>query len=580
MPEPEENERFVTNVLVIGSGAAGLRASIHLAEQGLQTLVVAKRRREDAHTVWAAGGINAVKATTDPEDTWQQHAADTLGDGYWLNDPGMVETLVRRAPEALDDLIGYGAQFRRDESGELVQRFFGAHTYKRTCYAGDHTGREIQNTLVRRASSLRIDFNDQVCVTSLLVRDGRVFGAYGFDVVDGHRCVFLADAVILAAGGHTRVFRRSSARRDENNGDSMRLASEAGARLRDMELVQFHPSGMVAPEEYAGELVSEAIRGEGGLLTNSEGRRFMEDYDAERMELSSRDRVALANYTEIAQGRGTERGGVRLDVSHMDREQVMEKFPSIYRKMIDLAMLDITHEPMEVAPTAHYSMGGIYVDRETQETDIEGLFAVGECSSGLHGANRLGGNSLAECVVFGRIGAESAARFADSITSQIRDPQAIERAGEDVDEMLSRRGEEFPRSIQRALRDTMWEHASVIRSADGLEEGERKLDEIERRGREVEIRPDIAGFDDLVHAYDLRSMLLASRATVAGAVERRETRGAHNRSDFPDEDPAFKVSLLYTPEGEIERADIPETSAEVLALARGGELETAGRLTE
>ncbi len=541
---------------------------------------MAKRRREDAHTIWAAGGINAVKGTTDPEDSWQQHAADTLKDGYWLNDPGMVETLVRGAPDALDDLIAYGAQFQRDEEGELVQRFFGAHTYKRTCYAGDHTGREIQNTLVRRASSLRIDFNDRVYVTSLLVHDGRVFGAYGFDVTDGHRCVFLADAVILAAGGHTRVYRRSSSRRDENNGDAMRLASEAGARLRDMELVQFHPSGMVVPEEHAGELVSEAVRGEGGLLTNSEGRRFMEDYDAERMELSSRDRVALANYTEIAEGRGTERGGVHLDVTHLGREHVMEKFPSIYRKMIDLAMLDITRVAMEVAPTAHYSMGGIHVDPETQETDIEGLFAVGECSSGLHGANQLGGNSLAECVVFGKIGAESAARFADSITSQIRNPGVIEAAGEDVDEMLGRRGQEFPRSIQRALRDTMWEHASVIRSAEGLNEGARKLDEIEARGREVEIRPDIAGFDDLAHAYDLRSMLLASRATIAGALERRETRGAHNRSDFPDEEPEFALSLLYGPGGEIERAGIPETSAEVLALAGEGEFETTGRLTE
>ena len=260
------------------------------------------------------------------------------------------------------------------------------------------------------------------------MHDGRVFGAYGFDVDDGTRQVILADAVVLAAGGHTRIWRRSSSRRDENTGDAMRLAADAGCRLRDMELVQFHPTGMVSPEESAGTLVTEAVRGEGGILRNADGERFMERYDPERLELSTRDRVALANYTEIAEGRGTERGGVLLDVSHLDRETILARLPRMYRQFIDLAMLDITPTPMEVAPTAHYSMGGVRVEAETHATDVEGLYAVGECATGVHGANRLGGNSLAECLVFGRIVGREAARWSASLDVQVRDRAAIAAA--------------------------------------------------------------------------------------------------------------------------------------------------------
>ena len=337
-----EERRTATSVLVIGTGAAGLRAAIELAEQGVQVLCVGKRRRDDAHTVLAAGGINAALGTMDPEDSWQQHAADTLREGYWLGDPVSVEILCREAPAALDDLVRWGAHLAHEEDGRLSQRFFGAHSWRRTCFAGDYTGREIQLTLGRRAAEVGVELRDDVYVTRLLVHGERIFGAYGFDVDDGSRLLIVADAVVLAAGGHTRIWRRSSSRRDENTGDAMRLAAEAGCRLRDMELVQFHPTGMVFPEESSGTLVTEAVRGEGGILRNASGERFMERYDAERLELSARDRVALANYTEISEGRGTAHGGVLLDVSHLPRDLILNRLPRMYRQFVDLAMLDIT----------------------------------------------------------------------------------------------------------------------------------------------------------------------------------------------------------------------------------------------
>ena len=575
-----EERRTAATVLVIGTGAAGLRAAIELAERGVQVLCVGKRRRDDAHTVLASGGINAALATMDPEDSWQHHAADTLRESYWLADPRAVELLCREAPAAVEDLVRYGAQFAREDDGRLTQRYFGAHRFRRTCFAGDYTGREIQRALVGRATDAGVAIRDDVYVTRLLVHEGRVFGAYGFDVEDGSRWVIVADAVVLAAGGHTRIWRRSSSRRDENTGDAMRLAAEAGCRLRDMELVQFHPTGMVFPEESAGTLVTEAVRGEGGILRNAAGERFMERYDPERLELSTRDRVALANYTEIAEGRGTEHGGVLLDISHLDRELVLRRLPRMYRQLLDLAMLDITSTPIEVAPTAHYSMGGVWVDPETHATDVEGLYAVGECATGVHGANRLGGNSLAECVIFGRIVGAEAARWSAELDVQARDHAAIAAAREEVDELLARRGEEFARPLQRAVRDLMSECGGVIRSEHGLREGLARLGEVATRAHDMEVRPDIAGYDDLAHAFDLHGSLLAARAMLDCALERRETRGAHNRIDFPDQDPGLQVNLLWAGEGTVTRETIPQPSSEVAALADGPELDATGRLLE
>jgi succinate dehydrogenase / fumarate reductase, flavoprotein subunit len=580
--EPVEERRLAAGVLVIGTGAAGLRAGIELAESGVQVLCVGKRRRDDAHTVLAAGGINAALGTMDPEDSWQQHAADTLRESYWLADPRSVEVLCREAPAAIDELVRWGAQLAREDDGRLTQRFFGAHTFRRTCFAGDYTGREIQRALVRRAAELGVSIRDDVYVTRLLVHDGRVFGAYGFDIDDGSRLVIIADAVILAAGGHTRIWRRSSSRRDENTGDAMRLAAEAGCRLRDMELVQFHPTGMVYPEQSAGTLVTEAVRGEGGILRNAEGERFMERYDPARLELSTRDRVALANYKEIAEGRGTEHGGVLLDVTHLGRETVLTRLPRMYRQFVDLAMVDITREPMEVAPTAHYSMGGVRVEPWTHETEVEGLYAVGESASGVHGANRLGGNSLAECLVFGRIVGQQAARWSTALDLQVRDRAAIDAATEEVDELLARRGDEFARPLQRAVRDLMTECCGVVRFEDGLREGLARLEEVKEQARSLEVRPDLAGYADLAHAVDLQGSLLAARATLECALERRESRGAQIRLDYPDQDPELSVNLVWDVDRGITHERPSEAPPEVaeLAVATAVDLDTTGRLVE
>src|SRR6476661_3705205 len=419
------------NVLVIGSGAAGLRAAA-----GAEVVVVGKRPRLDAHTVLASGGINAALGTRDPEDSWQQHFADTVVEGYLLGDPRVVEIVVREAPAAVEELAEWGCGFARTDDGRLDQRLFGAHRWRRTCYAGDYSGRALLHTLADKVAALGIPIIDEHYVSRLLIADGACFGAMAFDLHDGSRTAFVADAVVLCGGGHTRIWRRSSSRRDENFGEAMALALRAGCRVMDMELVQFHPTGMVSPEEAAGTLVTEAVRGEGGHLYNALGERFMARYDPTRMELSTRDRVALANYLEIAQGRGGPHGGVFLDVTHIGKDAILAKLPRMYRQFVEYQMLDISRERMEVAPTAHYSMGGIVVDPETHATDVVGLYAAGECTAGLHGANRLGGNSLTETVVYGRRAGEAAAAFSADSDIAIHPRKVIAEAGEDLDTLI------------------------------------------------------------------------------------------------------------------------------------------------
>lgn len=577
----QTSERQIsTSVLVIGTGGSGLRAAIELAEAGVDVLALGKRPKSDAHTSLAAGGINAALATMDAEDSWQQHAADTLKESYLLADPHTVETVTKHAARGIDDLERYGMPFAREADGRISQRFFGAHTYRRTAFAGDYTGLEIQRTLINRAAQLDIPVLDTVYVTRILVNDdGAVFGAYGFDLETGTRYLIHADAVILAAGGHNRIWRRTSSRRDENTGDSFRLAVEAGGRIRDPELVQFHPSGILEPESAAGTLVSEAARGEGGILRNGLGERFMPKYDPERAELSTRDRVALACYTEIAEGRGTPNGGVWLDVSHLPRETIMTRLPRVYQTMLELQMLDITKEPIEIAPTAHYSMGGVWVRSEDHSTDVPGLYAIGEAASGLHGANRLGGNSLIELLVYGRLVGQAAAAYSAGLPAQSRSAEAVTTAREEIAALLAADGPENVRALQRAIRDTMTEHAGVVRSEEGLRAGLAELDAIEARIAQVGVHPDIAGFQDLAHAFDLKSAALAARATLEAALERRETRGCHNRSDYPEIDPALQVNLVWSPSTGVVRESIPEIPAEIAELM-GGEISLAGKLVE
>ncbi|PUB26955.1 succinate dehydrogenase / fumarate reductase flavoprotein subunit [Promicromonospora sp. AC04] len=572
--------RISTTALVIGTGGSGLRAAIELAEQGVDVLALGKRPRMDAHTSLAAGGINAALGTMDAEDSWQQHAADTIKESYFLANPHTAEIVAQGAAQGIADLERYGMAFAREDDGRISQRFFGAHTYRRTAFAGDYTGLEIQRSLVNRATQLDIPILDSVYVTRILTHDGAVFGAYGFDLTDGTPYLIHADAVILAAGGHNRIWRRTSSRRDENTGDSFRLAVEAGARLRDPELVQFHPSGILEPENAAGTLISEAARGEGGILRNALGERFMQNYDPERMELSTRDRVALAAYTEIKEGRGTAKGGVWLDVSHLPRETIMTRLPRVYQTMLELQMLDITAEPIEIAPTAHYSMGGVWVRPEDHSTEVDGLYAIGEASSGLHGANRLGGNSLIELLVFGRIVGRAAAAYSAGLEAQRRSHDAEAYARAEVADLLTADGHENVRALQRAIRNTMTEHAGVVRDEEGLVTGLRELDEIEARTKEIGIHPDIAGFQDLAHAFDLKASLIAARATLEAARERRETRGCHNRSDYPDLDPALQVNLVWSPRTGIVREEIPEVPTEIATLIAAQEVSTEGKLVE
>ena len=573
----------VSNVLVIGAGAAGLRAAISAHEAGTEVIVLGTQPRKDAHTVLAAGGINAALGTRDPEDSWQQHFADTLKEGYNLSDPRVVEIMAREAPHAVQELAEWGCPFARTPSGELDQRFFGAHKYRRTCYAGDYTGRAMLYTLVSRLESLNIPIYEGQYVSKLLVHDGRCFGAYAFDVNSGERTVYLADAVVLATGGHTRLWRVSSSRRDENTGSGMYLALEAGCRLSDMELVQFHPTGMVYPEEWVGTLATEAIRGEGGKLYNKNGERYMERYDPERMELSTRDRIALANYTEIAEGRGTEHGGVYLDISHRPKKYILEKLPRMYRQFLDALMLDISKSPMEVAPTAHYTMGGIVVDPETHATDVEALYAAGENTSGLHGANRLGGNSLSETIVFGRRAGEAAARFSAECDVQLRARSVIKAAGEELDSYI-KEGDEFARPLQRALRNTMQETCGVLRSEERLNEGLERLAQIRGASEDVDVRPTSEGYGDLTYALDLRGSLLVAEATILGAIERRETRGAHNRSDYPELDPNLKVNFIVSKDDDeltLTRRQVHVVPEYLEEWAKSGEeYQAAGRLVE
>jgi len=573
-----DSRRISTSVLVIGSGGSGLRAAIELSEKGFDVLVVGKRSKNDAHTSLAAGGINAALATMDKEDSWQQHMADTIQESYFLSNPITAEIVTMNASRGIEDLERWGMPFARESDGRISQRYFGAHKYRRTAFAGDFTGLEIQRTLISRASQLGIPIIDNLYITKILVNENVVFGAYGFEIKDGSRVTIFADVVIIAAGGHNRIWRRSSSRRDENNGDSFKLAVDAGCRLRDVELVQFHPSGIIEPENVAGTLVSEAARGEGGYLLNSLGERFMAKYDPKRMELSTRDRIALAAYTEIKEGRGTAKGGVYLDISHLPREIIMSRLPRIYQTMLELQVLDVTTTPIEIAPTAHYSMGGVWVNPYDHSTDVKGLYAIGEASSGLHGANRLGGNSLIELLVYGRIVGEAAANYSAGLECQRRSLDAIIYAENEVSNMLSSKGYENVRALQRDLRNTMTDFCGVVRDEKGLLEGLDQINELEERQKNIGVYPNISGYAGLSHAFDLRASLLAGRATIESALERKESRGAHNRSDYPELDPKLQVNLVWSSDGNITHESIPPIPSEIANLMSN--VSQVGKLLE
>ncbi|MFA9430439.1 FAD-dependent oxidoreductase [Egicoccus sp. AB-alg2] len=580
-----DHRTTVSNVLVIGAGGAGLRAAIAAHDAGREVTIVGKRLRTDAHTVLAAGGINAALGTVDPDDRPRWHFLDTWNEGYFLADPRKIELLVEEAPHRIRELDAWGMPFARTPDGDLDQRYFGAHRYRRTCYAGDWTGRAMVETLHQQVTERGIPIVERTYVSRLLVHDGTCFGALAFDLASGERTVHLADAVVLAGGGHTRLWRRSSSRRDENNGDAMYLALAAGCELQDLELVQFHPTGMTHPEEWAGQLVTEAVRGEGGHLKNAEGERFMSRYDPDRMELSTRDRVALANYTEIAEGRGGPNGGVFLDISHLDRETIRQKLPRMHRQLIEAQMLDIAEHPIEVAPTAHYSMGGVHVTPETGATGVEGLFAAGEITAGLHGANRLGGNSLTETAVFGARAGAAAAAHSDELSVQLRSKAAVTAALDELDACIHD-GNEVVRVGQRELRDIMWEHVGVVRDERGLDRGVARIRALQELIPELDVQPDSQGFQDLAGVLDLRGSIVSALATALSARERRETRGAQQRKDHPERDDERQLCnhvVRLDDDGEVRLTSRPRVAvpAHLRDWAEEAEaVDTAGRLLE
>ena len=541
----KEHLTQISNVLVIGCGGAGLRSAIEIKKSGLDVCILGKRPKTDAHTVLAAGGINAALGNLDKEDSWEQHFIDTYLEGYGIGDPLKVEIMAKESPSLVKEIDKWGANFAKLKNGELDQRFFGAHKYRRTCYSGDFTGLSILKTLLKKSEDLKIPIYDNQYVTELLIRENICFGAMSFNLSTSERTVHLADAVILCTGGHTRLWKKSSSRKNENTGDGYYLSLKAGCELIDMEMVQFHPSGMVLPEEIEGTLVTEAVRGEGGKLINNKGERFMKEYDPKRMELSTRDRVAIANYTEIIEGRGTKNGGVFLDISHKSKEFIVEKLPSIYRQFLEAQMLDISKSPMEVAPTAHYSMGGVLVNPEDLSTSVEGLFAAGEVAGGLHGANRLGGNSLAEIIIFGRRAGMAAAKYSKDIYQQMRSNKAIAIAHENINKFI-KNGNELVRPLQNELRLIMWKYCGVIKNETLLLEGLSKIESIKTKLSDVDVRIDQYNCEDLALIFDLQSSLLSAKATIVSALQRNESRGAHQRSDFPLLDPLFQFNCVVS----------------------------------
>jgi succinate dehydrogenase / fumarate reductase flavoprotein subunit len=503
--------------------------------------------------MWAAGGINGSLGTLDPEDDWTIHAADTLREGHGINDPVAVEIVTKSMPDRLRELREWGMPFDLTEAGEPNQRYFGAQSFRRTAFVGDRTGEAMLETLVEKAQSLDVPYRENVFVTELLSDGNRVYGALAVDLETGEFALFEADYVVLAAGGSAALYTRHSSRDDENTGDGPALAYEAGADLMDLEFVQFHPTGMVGArygEEWSGRLVSEAARGEGGRLFNAEGERFMERYSPDQMELDARDVVARAIAREIEEGRGTENGGVYLDVSHRDPEYVRDRLPAMVERFESLGV-DITEEPMEVAPTAHYSMGGVDIDWTTGATAVDRLYAVGETTAGVHGANRLGGNSLAETVAMGKVVGEHLAERGPTepatpggILSEALRADAM-ASMRDLAALAERDGTETPAELVAELRRVLDDAAGILRSAEGIRAGLDALDDV--RGRAGDLRIDGGRTsEDFELALDLGFMLTVAEGILRGALEREESRGAHTRTDFPDEGPEWRKNVLFS----------------------------------
>jgi succinate dehydrogenase / fumarate reductase flavoprotein subunit len=528
-----EYETHDCDVLIIGAGGAGLRAALGALAQGAKVGVVCKSLLGKAHTVMAEGGIAAAMANVDSADNWRTHFRDTMRGGKFLNNWRMAQIHAQEAPDRVRELEQWGALFDRTKDGEILQRAFGGHTFRRLCHVGDRTGLEMIRTLQDRGVQMGIDVFME-CTVSRLLKDGdRIAGAFGYWREQGRFVVFRAKSIVMATGGIGKAYKITS-NSWEYTGDGMALAYEAGAELMDLEFVQFHPTGMVWPPGVQGILVTEAVRGEGGILRNSKGERFMEKYDPKRMELSTRDVVARSIYTEVKEGRGTEHGGAYLDISHKPAEYVKKKLPSMYHQFKELADVDITKGPMEVGPTCHYVMGGIRVDADTAQTTLPGLFAAGECAAGLHGANRLGGNSLSDLLVFGRRAGLAAAKHAKEVSSPTIDPAQVDAAEKYALEPFQRQHGESPYAIHRDLQKTMQSLVGIFRTRTDVERALTELDQLNERYKLVSVEGSRMFNPGWHLALDLHSMLKISEAVAKCALVREESRGAHSRIDFPE----------------------------------------------
>ena len=566
-----EYDRIEHDVLVIGAGGAGLRAAIEAASHGARVGLICKSLLGKAHTVMAEGGAAAAMGNVDDRDNWRVHFADTMRGGQYLNNWRMAELHAKEAPDRIKELEAWGALFDRTDDGRILQRNFGGHRYPRLAHVGDRTGLEMIRTLQDRAVFLsKIDVHMEATVVRLL-RDGdRVAGALAYDREKGRFKLLAAGAVVMATGGVGRAFSITS-NSWEYTGDGHALAYDAGAELMDMEFVQFHPTGMVWPPSVKGILVTEGVRGEGGVLRNAQGRRFMFDDIPENYrnqtadneeegwrytqgdksarrppELLTRDHVARCIQREVREGRGSPHGGVFLDIAWIKEkvpgaaEHIRKKLPSMYHQFMQLANIDITTTPMEVGPTTHYIMGGIRVDGDSQMSSVPGLFAAGECAAGLHGANRLGGNSLSDLLVFGRRAGEYAARFA---TSHGKPNPSSSEADEAVRTALApfdrQNSNEAPYAIQHELQSFMQDLVGIVRREKEMQEALSRIRALRERAARIGVQGNREYNPGWHTALDLNNLLTISEAIALAGLERKESRGGHFRDDYPDKDPQF-----------------------------------------
>lgn len=563
-------ERHQYDVVVIGAGGSGLRAAIAAHEAGAKVAIVCKSLLGKAHTVMAEGGCAAAMGNLYPDDNWQVHFRDTMRGGKMLNNWRMAQLHAQEAPDRVMELEDWGALFDRTPDGLISQRDFGGHRYARLAHIGDRTGLEMIRTLQQRAVALGIDVYMECTVTDLLKADGAIAGAFAYWRETGRFVVFEAPSIVLATGGFGKAWKVTS-NSWEYTGDGHALALRAGATLINMECVQFHPTGMVWPPSVKGLLVTESVRGDGGVLRNSEGRRFMFDHipdyfrsetadteeEADRWyedkknnrrppELLPRDEVARAINAEVKAGRGTPHGGVYLDIaSRRSPEFIKKRLPSMYHQFKELADVDITAEPMEIGPTCHYAMGGVEVDPDTEVSVVPGLYAVGECSGGMHGSNRLGGNSLSDLIVFGKRAGDAAAAYATSLGSRPSVPDEDVAAAQrgalapfEVD------GGENPYTIQQDLQQTMNDLVGIIREGSELEEAIGRIEQFKERVGRMSVEGHRQYNPGWHLAIDLRNMLLVSEAVAKAALAREESRGGHTRNDFPGPDPEWGTKNL------------------------------------